>query len=119
LCAASTETNWYSNKIESFLYNNLNTDLGNNVLSVRFELPPNKQMFFEGIKPYRFIDYHIQYILDSTSRTNKQRLRIGLVNETIKTILPKNMVLEYQNHWKQFSLARDHKYFWNKVQTGS
>lgn len=94
-------------KLESFLYNNLNTDLGNNVLIDTFWIQTQINKCFDRVvkTDTGLLINHIQYILDNAN-TRKVRInggvKIGLSKETIKNYTVfKNIILEYQKTIKK------------------
>jgi integrase len=94
-------------KLESFVYNNLNTDLGNNVLVDTFWLQTQINNCFNRVvkSDTGLLINHIQYILDNAN-TRKVRtnggVKIGLGRETIKTYKSlKTIILEYQKTIKK------------------
>ena len=94
-------------KLESFLYNNLNTDLGNNILIDTFWLDSKIKDCFERVekKDSGLLVNHIQYIIDNAN-TRKVRtnggFKIGLSKSTIKNYtLFKNIITEYQKTSKK------------------
>jgi integrase len=94
-------------KLESFLYNNLNTDLGNNVLIDTFWIQTQVNKCFDRVikTDTGLLINHIQYILDNAN-TRKVRtnggVKIGLSKETIKNYTVfKNIILEYQKTIKK------------------
>lgn len=94
-------------KLESFLYNNLNTDLGNNVLIDTFWIKSQINKCFNRVvkTDTGLLINHIQYILDNAN-TRKVRtnggVKIGLSKETIKNYTVfKNIILEYQKTIKK------------------
>lgn len=89
-------------KLESFLYHNLNTDLGNNVLVDAFWLQNQIDNCFKRVvkTDTGLLINHIQYILDNAN-TRKVKtnggVKIGFSKGTIKNYTVfKNIVLEYQ-----------------------
>ena len=94
-------------KLESFLYNNLNTDLGDNVLIDAFWLDSKIKDCFERVEKTDsgLLVNHIQYIIDNAN-TRKVRtnggFKIGLSKSTIKNYtLFKNIITEYQKTSKK------------------
>jgi integrase len=94
-------------KLESFLYNNLNTDLGNNVLIDTFWIQTQINKCFDRVvkTDTGLLINHIQYILDNAN-TRKVRtnggVKIGLSKGTIKNYTVfKNIILEYQKTIKK------------------
>ncbi|MFE3846621.1 phage integrase SAM-like domain-containing protein [Flavobacterium sp. LB3P45] len=94
-------------KLESFLYNNLNTDLGNNVLIDTFWIQTQINNCFDRVvkTDTGLLINHIQYILDNAN-TRKVRtnggVKIGLSKGTIKNYTVfKNIILEYQKTIKK------------------
>ena len=94
-------------KLESFLYNNLNTDLGNNILIDTFWLDSKIKDCFERVEKTDsgLLVNHIQYIIDNAN-TRKVRtnggFKIGLSKSTIKNYtLFKNIITEYQKTSKK------------------
>lgn len=94
-------------KLESFLYNNLNNDLGNNVLIDTFWLESKIVDCFERVEKTDsgLLVNHIQYIIDNAN-TRKVRtnggFKIGLSKSTIKNYtLFKNIITEYQKTSKK------------------
>ncbi len=94
-------------KLESFLYNDLNTDLGDNVLIDAFWLDSKIKDCFERVEKTDsgLLVNHIQYIIDNAN-TRKVRtnggFKIGLSKSTIKNYtLFKNIITEYQKTSKK------------------
>ena len=90
-------------KLDSYISDNLNTDLGNGILidSNWLELKIN-DCFNRVIKTDKgILTNHIQYIIDNAN-TRKVKNKIGLSPSTIKNYnLFKNIVLEYQKKIKK------------------
>jgi integrase len=94
-------------KLDSFIYHNLNKDLGNNVLIDSFWLDSQIKNCFERVEKTDsgLLVNHIQYIIDNAN-TRKVRtnggFKIGLSKSTIKNYtLFKNIILEYQKTSKK------------------
>ncbi|UQD55870.1 phage integrase SAM-like domain-containing protein [Flavobacterium sp. K5-23] len=94
-------------KLDSFIYNNLNKDLGNNVLIDSFWLDSQIKDCFERVEKTDsgLLVNHIQYIIDNAN-TRKVRtnggFKIGLSKSTIKNYtLFKNIITEYQKTSKK------------------
>ena len=94
-------------KLESFVYNNLNTDLGNNVLVDTFWLQTQINNCFNRVvkSDTGLLINHIQYILDNAN-TRKVKIngevKIGFSKGTIKNYTVfKNIILEYQKTIKK------------------
>ena len=94
-------------KLDSFIYNNLNKDLGNNILIDSFWLDSQIKDCFERVEKTDsgLLVNHIQYIIDNAN-TRKVRtnggFKIGLSKSTIKNYtLFKNIILEYQKTAKK------------------
>jgi hypothetical protein len=94
-------------KLDSFIYNNLNKDLGDNILIDSMWLDSKIKECFKRVekKDSDLLINHIQYILDNAN-TRKVRIngavKIGLSKETIKNYTVfKNIILEYQKTIKK------------------
>jgi integrase len=94
-------------KLDSFIYNNLNKDLGNNILIDSFWLDSQIKNCFERVEKTDsgLLVNHIQYIIDNAN-TRKVRtnggFKIGLSKSTIKNYtLFKNIITEYQKTSKK------------------
>ncbi|EIA09589.1 phage integrase SAM-like domain-containing protein [Flavobacterium frigoris] len=94
-------------KLDSFIYNNLNKDLGNNVLIDSFWLDSQIKDCFDRVEKTDsgLLINHIQYIIDNAN-TRKVRtnggFKIGLSKSTIKNYtLFKNIITEYQKTSKK------------------
>jgi hypothetical protein len=97
-------------KLDSFIYNNLNKDLGKNILIDSMWLESKINECFERVIKTEtgLLINHIQYILDNANtrkvRVNGQ-VKIGLEKETIKTYKSiKSIILEYQKTIKKQNL---------------
>jgi integrase len=94
-------------KLESFLFENLNKDLGNGVLIDSYWLETQLKDCFNRVEKTDsgLLVNHIQYIIDNAN-TRKVRtnggFKIGLSASTIKNYtLFKNIILEYQKTTKK------------------
>ncbi|SNB15533.1 Integrase [Flavobacterium psychrophilum] len=94
-------------KLESFIFENLNNDLSNNILIDTFWLNSKIIECFNRVikSDTSLLINHIQYILDNAN-TRKVRtnggVKIGLSKETIKNYTVfKNIILEYQKTIKK------------------
>ncbi len=94
-------------KLESFIYDNLNRDLGNNILIDSFWLDTKIKDCFQRVEKTDsgLLVNHIQHIIDNAN-TRKVRtnggFKIGLSKSTIKNYtLFKNVIVEYQKTTKK------------------
>lgn len=90
-------------KLDSFITNNLNTDLGKNVLIDSNWLESKINDCFSRVvkTDTSLLINHIQYIIDNAN-TRKVKNKIGLSTSTIKNYtLFRNIILEYQKKIKK------------------
>ena len=86
-------------KLDSFIYNNLNKDLGNNVLIDSFWLDSQIKDCFDRVEKTDsgLLVNHIQYIIDNANTRTKKNGEIGLDKNTIKNYNTfKKLIIDYQ-----------------------
>jgi hypothetical protein len=86
-------------KLDSFIYNNLNKDLGNNILIDSFWLDSKIKDCFDRVEKTDsgLLVNHIQYIIDNANTRTKKNGEIGLDKNTIKNYNTfKKLIIDYQ-----------------------
>ncbi|RKS12853.1 phage integrase SAM-like domain-containing protein [Flavobacterium sp. 120] len=92
-------------KLESFIFENLNKDLGNGILIDAYWLENTINECFKRVEKTDtgLVTNHIQYIIDNAStRKVKGRKNLGLSKSRINSYVnSKNILAEYQKHLKK------------------